>query len=97
MNEKRRIKYFIVNTIVQLEFFIIIIIALIPIVFLYFHLNSRNEIINDGGILTVFLIMYILLFLKTFDINKTLNKEFRTYKKYLVLKRKRIKIQRNQN
>ena len=47
MIEKRRIKYFIVNTRVQLEFFIIIIIALIPIVFLYFHLNSRDEIIND--------------------------------------------------
>ena len=47
MTEKRRIKYFIVNTRVQLEFFIIIIIALIPIVFLYFHLNSRDEIIND--------------------------------------------------
>ena len=47
MIEKRRIKYFIVNTRVQLEFFIIIIIALIPIVLLYFHLNSRDEIIND--------------------------------------------------
>ena len=47
MIEKRRTKYFIVNTRVQLEFFIIIIIALIPIVFLYFHLNSRDEIIND--------------------------------------------------
>ena len=47
MTEKRRSKYFIVNTRVELEFFIIIIIALIPIALLYFHLNSRNEIIND--------------------------------------------------
>lgn len=46
-NEKRRIKYFIVNTKVQMEFFIICIIALLPIVLLYFHLNSRNELIND--------------------------------------------------
>ena len=47
MNEKCRTKYFIVNTKVEIEFFIIIIIALIPIALLYFHLNSRNEIIND--------------------------------------------------
>ena len=47
MNEKRRTKYFIVNTKVEIEFFIIIAIALIPIALLYFHLNSRNEIIND--------------------------------------------------
>ena len=47
MNKKRRTKYFIVNTKVEIEFFIIIIIALIPIALLYFHLNSRNEIIND--------------------------------------------------
>ncbi|MGE4444679.1 MAG: hypothetical protein AB7E37_06920 [Candidatus Altimarinota bacterium] len=47
MNEKRRTKYFIVNTKVEIEFFIIIIIALIPIALLFFHLNSRNEIIND--------------------------------------------------
>lgn len=46
-NEKRRIKYFIVNTKVQMEFFIICIIALLPIVLLYFHLNFRNELIND--------------------------------------------------
>ena len=47
MNEKRRSKYFIVNTKVEIEFFIIIIIALIPIALLNFHLNSRDEIIND--------------------------------------------------
>ena len=47
MNEKRRTKYFIVNTKVEIEFFIIIIIALIPIALLNFHLNSRDEIIND--------------------------------------------------
>ena len=61
-------------------------------VFLLFYFS-----INDGGIVIMFLLMYILLFLKTFDINKTLNKEFRRYRKYLVLKRKKIKIQRNQN
>ena len=53
-------------------------------VFLLFYFS-----INDGEIVIMFLLMYILLFLKTFDINKTLNKEFRRYKKYLVLKRKR--------
>jgi hypothetical protein len=56
-------------------------------IFLLFYFS-----INDGGIVIMFLLMYILLFLKTFDINKTLNKEFRRYRKYLVLKRKRIKI-----
>ena len=61
-------------------------------IFLLFYFS-----INDGGIVIMFLLMYILLFLKTFDINKTLNKEFRRYRKYLVLKRKKIKIQRNQN
>ncbi len=47
MIEKRRTKYFIVNTRVEIEFFIVVIIFLIPIVLLYFHLNSRDEIIND--------------------------------------------------
>ena len=47
MNEKRRTKYFIVNTKVEIEFFIIIAISLIPIALLYFHLNLRDEIIND--------------------------------------------------
>ena len=47
MFRKRRTKYFIVNTKVEIEFFIIIIMALIPIALLYFHLNSRDEIIND--------------------------------------------------
>ena len=55
-------------------------------VFLLFYFS-----INDGEIVIMFLLMYILLFLKTFDINKTLNKEFRRYRKYLVLKRKKIK------
>ena len=61
-------------------------------IFLLFYFS-----INDGYLLILFVLMYILLFLKTFDINKTLNKEFRRYRKYLVLKRKKIKIQRNQN
>lgn len=47
MNEKRRTKYFIVNTKVEIDFFTIIIIVLIPIAYLYFHLNSRDELIND--------------------------------------------------
>ena len=41
MNEKRRTKYFIVNTKVEIEFFIIIIIALIPIALLYFHQKHK--------------------------------------------------------
>ena len=56
-------------------------------IFLLFYFS-----INDGGIVIMFLLMYILLFLKTFDINKTLNKEFRRYRKYLALKRKRNQI-----
>ena len=55
-------------------------------IFLLFYFS-----INDGYLLILFVLMYILLFLKTFDINKTLNKEFRRYRKYLVLKRKKIK------
>ena len=51
-------------------------------IFLLFYFS-----INDGGIVIMFLLMYILLFLKTFDINKTLNKEFERYKKYLQVKR----------
>lgn len=57
---------------------------LIAYIFLLFYFS-----INDGYLLILFVLMYILLFLKTFDINKTLNKEFRRYRKYLVLKRKR--------
>lgn len=53
-------------------------------IFLLFYFS-----INDGYLLILFVLMYILLFLKTFDINKTLNKEFRRYRKYLILKRKR--------
>lgn len=63
---------------------VVLLYIAILYIFLLFYFS-----INDGGIVIMFLIMYILLFLKTFDINKTLNKEFRRYRKYLVLKRKR--------
>ena len=35
----------------------------------------------------LFVLMYAILIIKTFDINKTLNKEFKRYEKYLRLKR----------
>ncbi|MCD8478160.1 MAG: hypothetical protein LRY68_10005, partial [Sulfurospirillum sp.] len=35
-----------------------------------------------------FVLTYAILIIKPFDINKTLNKEFKRYKKYLRLKRK---------
>ena len=63
---------------------VVLLYIAILYIFLMFYFS-----INDGEILIMFLIMYILLFLKTFDINKTLNKEFRRYRKYLILKRKR--------
>ena len=47
MIEKRRIKYFIVNTRVQLQFLYTNFIVLVPIAALYFHLGHRDEIIND--------------------------------------------------
>ena len=61
-----------------------LLFILILYIFLLFYFS-----INDGYVVISFVLMYIILFLKTFDINKTLNKEFRRYKKYLVLKRKR--------
>jgi hypothetical protein len=55
MTEKRRIKYFIVNNRVQLQFLFTSFITIIPIIALYFHINTRNEIIenfNKNKILT---------------------------------------------
>lgn len=47
MIEKRRIKYYITNTRVQLKFLYTNFIVLVPFVGLYFHLGDRNKSIND--------------------------------------------------
>lgn len=43
--------------------------------------------INDTYVIISFVIIYMILFIRGFDVNKTLNKEFKRYKKYLRLKR----------
>lgn len=56
---------------------------LILYIFLLFYFS-----INDGYVIISFVLTYAILIIKPFDINKTLNKEFKRYKKYLRLKRK---------
>jgi magnesium-transporting ATPase (P-type) len=58
-------------------------LILIVYIFLLFYFS-----INDGYVIISFVLSYIVIFIKTFSINKTLNKEFERYKKYLRLKRK---------
>lgn len=55
---------------------------LILYIFLLFYFS-----INQGDIIMIFVLMYAILIIRTFDVNKTLNKEFKRYKKYLRLKR----------
>lgn len=57
-------------------------LILILYIFLLFYFS-----INDGYVVISFVLSYIVIFVKIFDINKTLNKEFDRYKKYLRLKR----------
>ena len=47
MTEKRRIKYYVTNTRVQLKFLYTNFIVLIPIAVLYFHIQDRDKSIND--------------------------------------------------
>lgn len=47
MTEKRRIKYYVTNTRVQLKFLYTNFIVLIPIVVLYFYIQDRDKSIND--------------------------------------------------
>ena len=47
MIEKRRIKYYITNTRVQLKFLYTNFIVLIPFIALYSHLGDREKSIND--------------------------------------------------
>ena len=47
MFEKRLKEYETTNDKVISRFFLINLIVFIPIVYLYYHLNSRDEIIND--------------------------------------------------
>ena len=58
-------------------------LILILYIFLLFYFS-----INDGYVVISFVLIYAILIIKPFDINKTLNKEFKRYKKYLRLKRK---------
>ena len=58
-------------------FFILIIY-----IFLLFYFSM-----NDGFTISIFILSYMLLFLRSLNINKTLNKEFERYKKYLQVKR----------
>ena len=55
---------------------------LIVYIFLLFYFS-----INDGFTISIFILSYMLLFLRSLNINKTLNKEFERYKKYLQVKR----------
>ena len=55
---------------------------LILYIFLLFYFS-----INQGDIIMIFVLMYVILIIRTFDVNKTLNKEFKRYKKYLRLKK----------
>ena len=55
---------------------------LILYIFLLFYFS-----INDGFTISIFILSYMLLFLRSLNINKTLNKEFERYKKYLQVKR----------
>ena len=56
---------------------------LILYIFLLYYFSM-----NDGFTISIFILSYMLLFVRTFSINKTLNKEFERYKKYLRLKRR---------
>lgn len=56
---------------------------LILYIFLLFYFS-----INQGDIIMIFVLMYAILIIRSLDVNKTLNKEFKRYKKYLRLKRK---------
>lgn len=59
-------------------------LILILYIFLLFYFS-----INDGFIITIFILFFMLLFFQSLDINKTLIKEFERYKKYLEIKRTR--------
>ena len=47
MNEKRLKKYEYLSSKIRTQFFIILVIFLIPLVALYFHLNERANVIDD--------------------------------------------------
>lgn len=55
---------------------------LILYIFLLFYFS-----INQGDIIMIFVLMYAILIIRSLDVNKTLSKEFKRYKKYLRLKR----------
>ena len=62
--------------------FKILFFILVLYIFLLFYFS-----INDGFTISIFILSYMLLFLRSLNINKTLNKEFERYKKYLQVKR----------
>ena len=61
---------------------VVLLYIAILYIFLLFYFS-----INDGFTISIFILSYMLLFLRSLNINKTLNKEFERYKKYLQVKR----------
>lgn len=59
-----------------------LLFILLLYIFLIFYFS-----IYDKHVIISFVLIYAILFIKTFDVNKTLNKEFKRYKKYLRLKK----------
>ena len=53
-------------------------LILILYIFLLYYFSM-----NDGFTISIFILSWMLLFIRSFSINKTLNKEFERYKKYL--------------
>ena len=47
MNEKRLKKYEYLSSKIRTQFFIILVIFLLPLIVLYFYLNERANIIDD--------------------------------------------------
>ena len=47
MNEKRLKKYEYLSSKIRTQFFIILVIFLLPFIVLYFHLNERANLIDD--------------------------------------------------
>ena len=53
--------------------------------------------VKDNSVIMTFITCYLLLFTQIFFINDSLRKSFTRYKKYLVLKRKRLNKFKSQN
>ena len=47
MNEKRLKKYEYLSSKIRTQFFILLVVFLLPFIVLYFHLNERANVIDD--------------------------------------------------